>query len=189
MDDDKLVLAKTLTTFQCIACHLRDEFGGVHPKLDPYFSGSELKLGDDGRIPPPLTLVGAKLQPAWMKKVLFDGESVRPYMGTRMPQYGVDNLHHLPPLLGRLDVLAGEGLSIPNPENHSDEERAREKVLRAAGRELLGDKGLNCIVCHTFNGKAAQLNQGWTCSRVIPVFSPPGSAVICSTPASFARAP
>ena len=25
--------------------------------------------------------------------------------------------------------------------------------MRTAGRELVGDKGLNCIACHTFNGK------------------------------------
>jgi hypothetical protein len=32
--------------------------------------------------------------------------------------------------------------------------------MRAAGRELLGDKGANCVACHNFNGKAANVNQG-----------------------------
>ena len=159
-DSDKLVVAKTLTAFRCIACHVRDDFGGVHDAHNPFFAGSELKLGDDGRIPPPLTLVGAKLQHAWMKKVLFDGESVRHYMATRMPQYGTANLQHLPAVFTRLDVLKGPEMKIPNPESRTDSEREREKLLRAAGRELLGDKGLNCIACHNFNGKAALVNQG-----------------------------
>ena len=159
-DSDKVVVAKTLTAFHCVACHVRDDFGGVHDAHNPFFSGSELKLGDDGRIPPPLTLVGAKLQPAWMKKVLFDGESVRHYMATRMPQYGTANLQHLPAVLSRLDVLKGAEMKIPSPESRSESEREREKVLRAAGRELLGDKGVNCVACHNFNGKAAHTNQG-----------------------------
>lgn len=159
-DSDRVSLAKTLTTFRCIACHARDEYGGIHDAYNPYFTGSEMKLGDDGRIPPPLTLVGAKLQPAWMKKVLFDGESIRHYMAARMPQYGTANLQHLPALFQRLDVLTGPALTIPSHESRTESERGQEKLLRAAGRELLGDKGLNCVACHTFNGKAAQGSQG-----------------------------
>lgn len=159
-DSDKLAVAKTLTAFRCIACHVRDDFGGVHDAHNPYFLGSELRLGDDGRIPPPLTLVGAKLQPAWMKKVLFDGESVRHYMATRMPQHGSANLQHLPALFSRLDVMTGPEMKLPKPESRNQSEREREKLLRAAGRELLGDKGANCVACHNFNGKAAHTNQG-----------------------------
>ncbi len=159
-ESDKSVAAKTLTAFRCIACHIRDDFGGVHDAHNPFFAGSEQKLGDDGRIPPPLTQVGAKLQPAWMKKVLFDGESVRHYMATRMPQYGTANLQQLPAVFSRLDVLKSIEMKIPSPESRSESEREREKMLRAAGRELLGDKGLNCIACHNFNGKVASVNQG-----------------------------
>lgn len=160
VDSDKLAVAKTLTAFRCVACHVREDFGGVHDAHNPYFAGSELKLGDDGRIPPPLTLVGAKLQPAWLKKVLFDGESVRHYMATRMPQHGSANLQHLPALFARLDVVEGKEMSIPKPESRNEKEREREKLLRAAGRELLGDKGVNCVACHNFSGKAAHTNQG-----------------------------
>jgi len=157
---DRLAAAKTLTAFGCIACHVRDDFGGVHETHDPFFASSEQKLGDDGRIPPPLTLVGAKLQPAWMQKVLFDGESVRQYMSTRMPRYGIDNLRHLPAVFARLDALKGAEMKLPNRESRSESEREFEKGLRAAGRELVGDKGLNCIACHNFNGRAASVNQG-----------------------------
>lgn len=160
VDSEAVALAKSLTAFRCVACHVRDGYGGVHESHSPFFKGSELNLGDDGRIPPPLTLVGAKLQPNWMKKVLFDGESVRHYMETRMPQYGATNLAHLPGHFRRLDVLAGPQMSIPSPESRNEAEREREKLLRAAGRELLGDKGANCVACHRFNSKGANVNQG-----------------------------
>ncbi len=184
-DSDQLAVAKTLTAFRCIACHVRDNFGGVHDTVNSYFSGSELKLGDDGRVPPPLTLVGAKLQPAWLKKVLFDGESVRHYMATRMPQHGTANLQHLPPLLSRLDVLTGRELTIPRPESRSDNERQREKLLRAAGRELLGDKGVNCVACHNFNGKAAHTNQGIDLLTSYPRLQPVWFNSYLRNPGSF----
>ncbi len=159
-NSDKAKIAKTLTAFNCIACHVRDDFGGVPQDRNAYFKTSEKNLGDDGRIPPPLTLVGAKLQPVWLKKVLFDGESVRPYMTTRMPQYGESNLRDLPELFGHSDVLKSVELNIPSPESNTKIEREREKLLRPAGRELLGDKGLNCIACHNFNGKPSPINKG-----------------------------
>ncbi len=159
-DTEEIAIAKNLTAFRCIDCHVRDGYGGVHEAHNGFFKGSELNLGDDGRIPPPLTLIGAKLQPAWMKKVLFDGESVRQYMSTRMPQYGEINLAHLPGLFRQADVLDGPELKIPKPENREESERQKEKIVRAAGRELLGDKGANCVACHRFNSKAANVNQG-----------------------------
>ncbi len=159
-DSDTLIVAKTLTAFHCTACHVRDDFGGVADAYNLFFTAVEQNLGDDGRIPPPLTLVGAKLRPEWMKKVLFDSESVRHYMATRMPQYGTANLHHLPDVLSRLDVLDSPEMNIPKSENRNQAENEREKMVRAAGRELLGDKGVNCVACHQFNGKAAMANQG-----------------------------
>ena len=152
---DKVALATTLTAFNCIACHVRDDYGGVSTENQPLFRTSEINLGDEARIPPPLTTVGAKLQSVALKKMLFDGDSVRPYMFTRMPQFGEANLHHLPQLFARLDSVAQHEFSLPNPESRNDKDRAREKEMRAAGRELLGDKGLYCVACHTFNGKSA----------------------------------
>jgi mono/diheme cytochrome c family protein len=171
-DSDALVVAKTMTAFRCIACHVRDDYGGVPEEYNPFFTGSEPNLGDDGRIPPPLTLVGAKLRPVWLAKVLFDGESVRPYMATRMPQYGAANLGHLPDLVARLDVLESPAMEIPPAENRSPSEQALEKELRAGGRELLGDKGLNCIACHRFNGKPALANQGIDLMTTFPRLEP-----------------
>jgi mono/diheme cytochrome c family protein len=144
-DQDHLDL--TMTAFNCIACHVRDEYGGVSAARDRFFTTTEHSLGNEARIPPQLTLLGAKLRTEWLQKVLFDSETVRPYMLTRMPQYGEANLGHLPGVLTRLDTL--EPVEMPTPD------RETEKAYRTAGRELIGDKGLNCIACHNFNGKAS----------------------------------
>lgn len=159
-ESHEAVIAKTMVAWKCIACHMRNQDGGIHPSYNAYFISSEKNLGDDGRIPPPLTLVGAKLQSTWLSKVLFDGESIRPYMTTRMPLFGVDNLEHLPRLLESEDVYEGEGIEIPPTETQNQDLRDKAKQFRTAGRELLGDKGLQCIVCHNFNGKPATTNKG-----------------------------
>ena len=95
------------------------------------------------------------MQKVALKKVLFDGDGVRPYMSTRMPQYGEPNLRHLPDLLATLDASGVKPVtfSLPKSEGRTQQERDREKEMRAAGRELVGDQGLNCIACHSFNGK------------------------------------
>lgn len=150
---DKTRMATTLAAFNCTACHARDDYGGVAADRNAHFTSAEKELGDDGRLPPPLTLAGAKLNKVTMKKVLFDGDAVRPYMGTRMPQFGEPNLRHLPDLFAKLDSVKPVDFALPRPEGGNEKERAREKELRAGGRELVGDKGLNCAACHTFNGK------------------------------------
>ncbi len=122
-----------LTAFRCLACHVRDDYGGVHDEHNPFFVGSELKLGDDGRIPPPLTLMGAKLQPNWLKKVLFDGESVRttwqPDAALWLAEsFTFANLFH------RLDDLSGPMMNLPSPESHDESEREREKSFARRAR-------------------------------------------------------
>lgn len=159
-ETDEELLAKTFTAFNCIACHRRDEYGGIHPDYNPFFETTEKNLGDDGRIPPPLTGVEEKLQSLALKKVLFDGESVRPYMMTRMPQYGRDNLHHVPDLLQRLHAEKHPELVLSSPGEEPKISREEQKEIRAAARELLGDKGLNCVACHNFNGLPAPVNKG-----------------------------
>lgn len=134
-----------LTQLNCIACHERDDYGGVSPKLDGYFHSTEEALGNESRIPPPLTLTGAKLRPEWMKKVLYDGESIRPYMKTRMPQFGENALGKLPDLFAEVDHMPPVELAPPGREDGPE--------MRDGAHELLGDKGLNCIACHNYNGK------------------------------------
>ena len=135
----------TLAAFHCLACHVRDDRGGVSPQLDPYFETDEHDLGNEARIPPDLTLAGAKLRQEWMRKVLFDGASVRPYMHTRMPQFGETHLTHLPDLFAGVDVI--------EPFEILEFEGEEEREARDAARDLLGNKALSCISCHDFNGK------------------------------------
>jgi hypothetical protein len=59
-----------------------------------------------------------------------------------------------------LDALNAPEMHLPSPESRDEQEQQREKRMRAAGRELLGDKAANCVACHAFNGKAASTHQG-----------------------------
>jgi mono/diheme cytochrome c family protein len=135
-----------LTRLNCIACHVRDDFGGVSPLLDDFFHSTEESLGNESRIPPPLTLTGAKLRPEWMKKVLYDGAGVRPYMKTRMPQFGEAGLADLADLFAKTDKL--EPLVELAPPS-----REEQPQMRDGAHTLLGDQGLNCIACHNYNSK------------------------------------
>ncbi len=142
---DQQQIALTLTTFRCVACHQRDDLGGVAPERNEFFQTTDPNLGPQGRMPPPLSGVGAKLKPKWMRQVLVAGRTIRPYMKTRMPQYGDVNVAHLVDLFQRVDQLPDVEL-----ENVSD-----PKETRKIGHELSGTNGLNCIVCHTFQQKRA----------------------------------
>ncbi len=143
--EDQQQIAVTLTALNCIACHERDGRGGVSSERDSYFQTVNPNLGPQGRIPPRLTGVGAKLQPKWMRQVLVGGRSSRPYMHTRMPQYGADNVAHLVDLFQRVDQLPDVS------HGHFDDEKEARKV----GHEMVGSKGLNCIACHNFQQKPA----------------------------------
>ncbi|BDS06726.1 hypothetical protein NT6N_17660 [Oceaniferula spumae] len=142
---DKEEIAKTLVTFNCIACHERDEVGGIASERNTYFTGSHPELGDQGRLPPALTSVGAKLKPDWISKVLLQGGRQRFYMHTRMPQYGKENVGHLVELFGKVDQL--EEVKLPEISNI--------KESKNAGYEMIGNKGFSCIACHDFNGHHA----------------------------------
>lgn len=143
---DEQRIDTTLTAFNCIGCHARGEHGGVDPDLNLYFTTTLPDLGEEARIPPQLTDVGAKLRPEWLDRVLFAGAAVRPYMDARMPQFGDRNLAHLPALLAAVDSV--EPYPLPPPEGN--EER---NLYRDTGRKLLGNTGGACVACHNFNGK------------------------------------
>lgn len=137
----------------CIACHRRDDFGGVADDLDGFFHTTEEALGDAARIPPPLTKIGGKLRPEWLGKVLYEGMSVRPYMKTRMPQYGRKALEGLGEMLARVDEMPEVELPPPN--------RQDRPMISNGGHLLLGSEGLNCISCHNYNGKDGPAMKGY----------------------------
>jgi len=133
----------SLTRLNCIACHERDGLGGIVSERNEYFTGREESLGEQGRIPPPLTGAGAKLKAAWLREVTANGGGVRTAMNTRMPKFGAANTAPLTDWLKQLDTLP------PLPF----ERVKRDEKPHQIGRELTGTKGLNCIACHTFRGK------------------------------------
>lgn len=134
---------KTLVSFNCIACHQRDGVGGISKERLESFTGTHPELGDQGRLPPMLSHVGAKLQPEWMHKVLVEGKRQRPYMNVTMPQYGAENIAHLTELFGKVDTL--EKVKLPVIENI--------KESKNAGYDMIGPKGFSCFACHNYNGE------------------------------------
>lgn len=140
-----------LATFNCYACHQRDEIGGVNADLNSYFLTSQAEMGDEGRIPPTLDGVGAKITESWMAKILREGAKDRPYMKTMMPNFGGQNVGQLKNLFARLDTL---------PEHPPIEIPETEGRIKATGRHMVGDKVFGCIKCHTFDGEKASGVQG-----------------------------
>ena len=136
---DQQRIDHTLAAFNCTSCHQRDQVGGVSVARNPYFKTTNLNLGDQGRIPPTLTGVGAKLKRKWMRDVLVNGRSVRPYSKTRMPQFGEKNIGHLVDLFQNNDHLPDVKFAkLPDT-----------KAAIKQGLHLVGNKGLNCVACHT----------------------------------------
>lgn len=134
-----------LTHFHCTACHQRDNLGGVADARRVHFQTTNLNLGEQGRIPPVLTGVGAKLKARWMRDVLVNGRSIRPYMKTRMPRFVETDVTDL---MTRLQ--AADSLSPTPPVVLKDRKAARQQ-----GLELAGNKALNCVACHTYQYKIA----------------------------------
>ena len=177
----KLAADLTLQALNCVACHERDGQGGPDAARRPYFQGDH-NLGDTGRYPPPLTGVGGKLRPEWLTKVL-DGENrVRPYLKTKMPQYGAATAE-LGKLLGVADARA-----VVKFEGGDD----------TAGRKLMGTQGgAGCITCHRWGDRpslgiqgpdlsnlAARLQEGWLREYLInPAAYRPGTLMPSFWPA------
>ena len=136
----------TLATLNCYACHQRGERGGAERERYDFFQGNQPEMGDEGRIPPLLTGVGAKLKTDWMKHVLNNGAKDRPYMFTRMPQFGENNVGQLVAALEETDKLSpSDAIEVDLPTRR----------LKATGRMLVGSKGTSCIKCHTFGNSKA----------------------------------
>ena len=134
---------ETLVRLNCLACHERRGLGGVAAERRGLFRGSQAALGDQGRLPPPLSDVGAKLTPGWIRSVLLEGKRQRGYMEASMPQFGEAQVGHLVEMFGQVDAL--EKAEIPRVGNLLES--------KAAGYEMMGVNGLSCITCHEFNGQ------------------------------------
>lgn len=142
-------VALTIISFRCLSCHVRDGAGGITPERSAFFTSNVDDLGDQGRIPPNLDGVGDKLRPEWLQKVMAEGAGVRPYLNTRMPQFGADHVGNLAGLFIALDRHAQAIAPVKDaPE-----------LQREVGRKLIGTDGLSCIACHRFNRQPAHSMQ------------------------------
>lgn len=138
-------LHAAMTRLSCYACHRRGEEGGPDDARSGYFRPTvEVDLGDEGRLPPHLDGVGAKLKPKALAQVLETGRGVRPYVATRMPQFGARNVSGLAELFAASDARPADSIAPPFDARHVEQ-----------GRKLAGSKGLGCIQCHSFNGIAS----------------------------------
>jgi cytochrome c2 len=145
------LIARTLTAFNCYACHERHKFGGHEEARNKSFTTSQPEMGDEARIPPSLTGVGAKMKPDYLRKILDQGSHDRPYMHTRMPRFGDANVGHLVSWFAEVDKLA------PSPKVVFGDPLGK---VKAGGRHLVGGQAFACYKCHTFNGQKAEGVQG-----------------------------
>ncbi len=134
-----------LTLLKCNACHERIPLPGPHPGTIAHFATSGEDLGDEGRIPPRLNGVGRKLTRKALRKTILGEFAVRPYMDTRMPNWGIKHAERLTELLARSDEKSGER---PTPRLGQENQVGRNMW----GRALMGTGGLGCIQCHPLNG-------------------------------------
>src|SRR5205085_960902 len=141
-------IARTMISLNCAACHERDRRGGPVLDRNALFVTTGDDMGDEGRIPPHLTGVGAKLRREWVQNVLATGAKVRPYMVTRMPAFGPANVGTLAE-----DFEKADGAAAIPPS-------ARDIDLVKAGRLLTGTKGMSCVTCHTFQSHKSLGIQG-----------------------------
>lgn len=133
-----------MTRLNCYACHDRLHKGGPEEPRVQYFGVNDPtaeSLGELAHRPPNLDIVGRKLTRGWFEKILWgQGGSVRPYMDTRMPNFGRAQTEELIGWLQEADVSAKPiSIDVSGLAKHHRAE---------AGRQLLGAKGLACVSCH-----------------------------------------
>ncbi len=145
------VIARTMTTLNCYACHQRDKIGGVEESINAFFATTQPEMGEEGRIPPPLTGAGAKIRQDYMKQIFNQGSRDRPYMLTHMPRFGEANLPGLAEAFDALDKVD------PVAKVTFKESLSRVKV---EARKMVGAQSLGCVKCHTFAGHKAEGVQG-----------------------------
>src|SRR5438477_4748181 len=108
-------------------------------------------MGDEGRVPPPLDGVGAKLTLDYFKSMLDKGVHDRSYMHTRMPGFGLANVGAIIEAFAAIDKpIKLDAVSFTEPMTR----------VKSVGRHLSGNQAFGCAKCHTFNGIKAEGVQG-----------------------------
>jgi len=144
--DASQAIHEAMVQFNCYACHSRGKAGGPETVLNPLFRTHMPEMGDEGRLPPALDGVGDKLTETWFRKILENGAKDRSYMHAVMPKFGAANVGQLLALYRKADLKTAADIK------KSTAPLAHQK---AAGRRLVGEKGLGCIKCHPFGGSKA----------------------------------
>jgi mono/diheme cytochrome c family protein len=133
-----------MSRLNCYACHDRDGKGGPEDPRSQFFSvndpGAE-SLGQLAHLPPSLDIVGRKLTRGWFEKILWgEGGSVRPYMETRMPNFGQAQTEMMIPWFNEADVARNQwrsmSVGLPSIIERKQEGNCSEP------------KGLACVACH-----------------------------------------
>ena len=139
-------ISQKLAALSCYNCHQRNGGGGPSDSGRDLFHTSGEDLEDEGRFPPLLTGVGRKLQEQAMVRIIQGEGGVRPYMVTRMPDFGEKHATDLAAFFAKADHDPNER---PTPRNGEENQVGRNMW----GRALVGTTGLSCITCHQLNGK------------------------------------
>ncbi len=140
-----------LERFNCLGCHVRNGVGGLSTEMTDLLRKVESAENAEAVSPPPLTGVGQKLMTPWLRQVLTGGGRARPWMSLRMPQFGPENVGHLPGALAALD--GAEPADKPQgPAYHA--------ANVEQGRLLVGKKAFGCIACHDLAGVVAAGTRG-----------------------------
>ncbi len=133
-------IRRRLAALGCLACHERDASTGPEPARAVYFEeAGHRDLGREGRFPPSLSGVGRKLTPKALRETIQGRSPLRPYLATRMPDYGPAQARAFATLFEQADLSAG---------NKPIERTGRNRY----GRQLIGMKGLGCVACHDLAG-------------------------------------
>ncbi len=144
------VVKQQMTALNCYACHERDKIGGPEEDLNKFFLTVQPEMGDEGRLPPSLNGVGAKLNHTYLRKVVEQGSQDRPYMYTRMPKFASHG-HAVVEAFMALDTPEkAPVVKLPEPLNKT----------KFAARHMVGPTAFGCTKCHTFAGQKAEGIQG-----------------------------
>ena len=138
------LVRQQMLQLNCYACHQRNEIGGVGRYRKAYFETlSQVDLGDEGRLPPSLTGVGAKLTARALAAVFHPKTPAhRPHMTIRMPSYNAATTATLVTTLPKADGAS---------DATAQEVFGKKRDLAKAGHKL-ADTG--CVGCHPFRGEA-----------------------------------
>ncbi len=147
LPDPEQRVRHTFAAYNCYACHERGGIGGPEAaRYELFTTKIEIDLGDEGKLPPPLTGVGYKIRPKVLEELLVDGKHrIRErFISTRMPGYGAAPAKDL---VKHLVAADKRPKAAPLPEF--------DDAAVAAGKRIVGITGFGCVTCHNVNGDRA----------------------------------